>query len=101
MATQSPKPSCHDVMTGKWTPSGADISAGQLPRQDSGSPSTSSTEGGGSEHNQPTPLQVQDRISYYQQFTGLLNVNPGEKLDCSHIQSYQREEISSSSYLNH
>ncbi|XXG59968.1 hypothetical protein AAC387_Pa04g1963 [Persea americana] len=31
MAPQPPKPSCHDVITGRWTPSDADRAAGRLP----------------------------------------------------------------------
>ncbi|RWR90607.1 chitinase 1 [Cinnamomum micranthum f. kanehirae] len=31
MTPQSPKPSCHDVITGGWTPSDADRAAGRLP----------------------------------------------------------------------
>jgi basic endochitinase B len=31
MTAQSPKPSCHDVMTGQWTPTDADKADGRLP----------------------------------------------------------------------
>ncbi|MQL87234.1 hypothetical protein Taro_019772 [Colocasia esculenta] len=31
MTPQSPKLSCHDVITGRWTPSPADQAAGRVP----------------------------------------------------------------------
>lgn len=44
MTTQAPKPSCHDVMTGEWTPSAADLAAGRKPG--SSSPSGDTTASG-------------------------------------------------------
>lgn len=84
MTTQSPKPSNHDVMTGQWTPSADDISKGRLP----GFGMTINVINGALECNQPHNSKTKDRIGYYQTFTQILGVTPGENLQCDSMQSY-------------
>ncbi len=81
---QMPKPSCHDVMAGKWTPTGADTAAGRLP----GFGMTVNIINGGLECSQPTPTQVEDRVKFYQRYAQLLGVDPGPNLYCDQMQHY-------------
>lgn len=81
---QAPKPSCHDVMVGKWTPSGADMAAGRLP----GFGMTINIINGGLECSKPTPSQVDDRVKFYQRYAQLLNVDPGPNLYCDTMAHY-------------
>ena len=84
MTPQSPKPSCHDVMTGAWSPSAADTAAGRVP----GFGLTIDIINGGVECGRPTPPQVTDRIGYYQRAAELLDVDPGANLECATMQPY-------------
>ncbi|KAG6520710.1 hypothetical protein ZIOFF_017770 [Zingiber officinale] len=61
MTAQSPKPSCHDVIVGGWTPSSADIAAGRLP----GYGVITNIINGGIECGKGTNAQVADRIGFY------------------------------------
>ncbi|HRI63012.1 MAG TPA: chitinase [Polyangium sp.] len=81
---QMPKPSCHDVMAGKWTPTGADTAAGRLP----GFGMTVNIINGGLECSKPTPTQVEDRVKFYQRYAQLLGVDPGPNLYCDQMQHY-------------
>lgn len=81
---QQPKPSCHDVMTGKWTPSSADMTAGRLP----GFGMTINIINGGLECSQPTSAKVEDRVKFYQRYTQMLGVDPGANLYCDQMQHY-------------
>ena len=84
MTTQAPKPSCHDVITGRWSPSATDVSLGRLP----GFGMTVNIINGGVECNQPTPAQVTDRIGFYGRFTALLGVTQGDNLTCDKMRNY-------------
>lgn len=84
MTPQAPKPSCHDVITGEWTPSADDEAAGRLP----GFGMTINIINGGLECGQPTPPQVEDRIGFYQRFTEILATTPGDHLECSSMGPY-------------
>lgn len=79
MTPQSPKPSCHDVITGKWVPSASDNSAGRRP----GYGLITNIINGGIEcgHKGHTDA-VEDRIGYYKTFAGMLGVDYGANLDC-------------------
>ncbi|GAA0144541.1 hypothetical protein LIER_04962 [Lithospermum erythrorhizon] len=59
MTPQSNKPSSHDVITGRWTPSAVDISAGRLPG-----------------------YGVNDRIGFFKRYCDILGVGYGDNLDC-------------------
>lgn len=84
MTPQAPKPSCHAVMTGGYTPSAVDTAAGRLP----GFGLTVNIINGGLECNQPTPPQVTDRVGFYNRFATLLGVSPGPNLTCDTQRSY-------------
>ncbi|XP_002439136.2 chitinase 12 [Sorghum bicolor] len=79
MTPQSPKPSCHDVMTGQWTPSAADIAAGRLP----GYGVVTNIINGGLECGHGADTRVADRIGFYKRYCDLLGVSYGDNLDCA------------------
>ncbi|KAG2242703.1 hypothetical protein Bca52824_095462 [Brassica carinata] len=78
--TTGPKPSCHDVITGQWQPSAADIAAGRLP----GYGLITNIINGGLECSGRNVPQVKDRISFYTRYCGdkIFGVDPGSNLDC-------------------
>ncbi|XP_057966362.1 basic endochitinase [Malania oleifera] len=78
MTPQSPKPSCHDVITGRWTPSGADRSAGRVP----GYGVLTNIINGGIECGKGPNSSVQDRIGFYKRYCDILGVGYGDNLDC-------------------
>ena len=84
MTPQSPKPSCHDVMTGKWAPSMQDQMLGRAP----GFGMTINIINGGLECNQPTNAKVEDRVGFYLRYTQMLGVDPGPNLYCDTMKSY-------------
>ena len=86
MTRQSPKPSCHDVMTGMWKPSAEDASAGRSPgfgltvniingRLECGAAHAGDTRG-------------EDRIGFYLRYTDILGVSPGDHLACDTMVEY-------------
>ncbi|TVU48488.1 hypothetical protein EJB05_08126, partial [Eragrostis curvula] len=79
MTPQSPKPSCHDVMTNNWTPSAKDRSAGRLP----GYGVVTNIINGGNEcgKGQPDP-NARDRLGYYKRYCQMLGVGPGDNVAC-------------------
>lgn len=82
MATQSPKPSCDDVVTGKWTPTSEDLAAGRVP----GYGVITNIINGGLEYGKgPEGDEIQankDRIGFYERYCGLYGIDPGDNLDC-------------------
>ncbi|XP_031094733.1 basic endochitinase-like [Ipomoea triloba] len=80
MTPQPPKPSSHDVITGKWTPSAADKTAGRVP----GYGVITNIINGGIEcgKGSSTP-QEKDRIGFYKRYCGILGVGVGSNLDCA------------------
>ena len=84
MTPQPPKPSCHDVMTGRWVPSAEDVTAGRTP----GFGMTNNIINGGLECSIPTNSKVQDRVGFYQRFTQLLGVTMGETVYCDRMRHY-------------
>lgn len=78
MTAQSPKPSCHDVMVGRWTPSSADRAAGRLP----GYGVVTNIINGGVECGKGTNAPVADRIGFYKRYCDILGVTYGDNLDC-------------------
>ncbi|XP_010242848.1 PREDICTED: basic endochitinase-like [Nelumbo nucifera] len=78
MTPQSPKPSCHDVITGQWTPSAADLAAGRAP----GYGVITNIINGGIECGKGYIPQVADRIGFYKRYCDILGVSYGDNLDC-------------------
>ncbi|XXG59966.1 hypothetical protein AAC387_Pa04g1962 [Persea americana] len=78
MTPQSPKPSSHDVITGRWTPSNADRAGGRLP----GYGVITNIINGGLECGKGTDSRVADRIGYYKRYCDILGVSYGDNLDC-------------------
>ncbi|HAY3561451.1 chitinase [Elizabethkingia meningoseptica] len=80
MTPQYPKPSCHDVMIGKWTPTEKDKEGGRTP----GFGATVNIINGGIECGQQnTQPKTKYRYEYYQYFCKYFKVNPGENISCS------------------
>ncbi|XP_047314881.1 endochitinase-like [Impatiens glandulifera] len=76
---QSPKPSCHNVITGRWTPSGSDTAAGRVP----GYGVITNIINGGIECGKGGPVaQVESRIGFYKRYCDLFRVGYGNNLDC-------------------
>jgi chitinase len=84
MTPQAPKPSCHDVMSGHWTPSSDDINKGRT----SGFGMTINIINGGLECGRPTDERVESRVNYYRQFCGMLGVSADNNVYCDLMQPY-------------
>jgi len=81
MTPQFPKPSCHDIMIGKWIPTSDDIQKGRLP----GFGATVNVINGGVECDSGTDIQkTKYRYQYYQYFCNYFHVSPGDNISCSH-----------------
>jgi len=86
MTPQSPKPSCHDAMTGVWQPTAEDISFGRVP----GYGMTTNIINGGLECYMATNAKVVDRVEYYKRYAGVLNVAVDEAtMYCDQMRSYR------------
>jgi len=80
MTPQFPKPSCHDIMTGKWIPTPDDIQKGRLP----GFGATVNVINGGVECGSGADiLKTKYRYQYYQYFCNYFHVSPGDNINCS------------------
>jgi hypothetical protein len=80
MTPQPPKPSCHQVVVGAWTPNTADSVKGRLP----GFGATVNIINGGIECGTGAVLKkTSRRLQYYQLFCQYLKVDPGPNLSCS------------------
>lgn len=80
MTPQFPKPSCHDIMTGKWTPTQDDIQKGRLP----GFGATVNVINGGVECGSGTDIpKTKYRYEYYQYFCNYFHVSPGDNITCT------------------
>jgi hypothetical protein len=84
MTPQPPKPSCHDVMVGRYQPSEADAVANRT----AGFGLTTNIINGGLECGQPDQPQVEDRIGYFKRYCKLLGVDTGPNLDCANQKPY-------------
>lgn len=80
MTAQDPKPSCHDVMTGKWKPTADDLKKGRLP----GFGVTLNIINGAQECGKTVPGQrTIYRYEFYQYFCKYFKVTPGNNIDCN------------------
>lgn len=84
MTPQAPKPSCHDVMVGNWTPSSEDIAAG---RDKSKFGATINIINGREECNKGDGLvsEVKDRIGFYEKYSRDMNVPKEDYCDCGQM----------------
>ncbi|XP_076884993.1 endochitinase-like [Bidens hawaiensis] len=78
MTPQGKKPSSHAVITGSWTPSADDMSAGRVP----GYGVITNIINGDQECDQGRNDKVEDRIGFYRRYCSILGVDPGTNLDC-------------------
>ncbi|EFJ11692.1 hypothetical protein SELMODRAFT_269217 [Selaginella moellendorffii] len=78
MTAQNPKPSCHDVILGKWRPSGADLAAGRTASYGT----VTNIINGGLECGKGEDDRVKDRIGFFRSYCQVLGINPGSNLDC-------------------
>jgi len=86
MTPQAPKPSCHAVLTGQWTPSSSDVAAGRV----AGFGLTTNIINGALECNIPTDGRVQDRVDFLERYSGILGVSmPDDStLYCDQMAAY-------------
>ncbi|KAF3434820.1 hypothetical protein FNV43_RR21906 [Rhamnella rubrinervis] len=91
MTPQSPKPSCHDVITGSWTPSATDIAANRT----SGYGVITNIINGGIECGSGPNDAGVNRIGFYERYSTMLGVDMGDNLDC-----YYQRPFSSGLLLN-
>ncbi|KAF7129201.1 hypothetical protein RHSIM_Rhsim10G0200600 [Rhododendron simsii] len=86
MTPQSPKPSCHDVITGRWIPSAADSAAGRVP----GYGVITNIINGGLECGQGfSTAQQGSRIGFLKHFSDIVGVDYGENLDCNNQRPFE------------
>ncbi|KAL7257314.1 hypothetical protein ACSBR1_003589 [Camellia fascicularis] len=81
MTTQLPKPSCHDVIIGNWTPTPADQAAGRVP----GYEVITNIINGSLECGRGQDSRVEDRIGFYKRYCSdeIFDVNTDDSLDCN------------------
>ncbi|MFQ6633471.1 hypothetical protein Gotur_011789 [Gossypium turneri] len=79
MTEQSPKPSCHDVMVGKYVPTEADLAANRT----AGYGLVTNIINGGLECGIPNDARVNDRIGFFERYAQLFKVDTGPNLDCA------------------
>lgn len=84
MTPQANKPSSHDVITGRWTPSAADSSAGRVP----GYGVITNIINGGIECGHGPDNRVDDRVGFYKRYCQIFGVDPGGNLDCNNQRSF-------------
>ncbi|TKY61644.1 Chitinase 10 [Spatholobus suberectus] len=80
MTEQKPKPSCHDVMVGKYVPTEVDIAANRT----AGYGLVTNIINGELECGIPGDARVNDRIGFFERYTKLFNVDTGPNLDCAY-----------------
>lgn len=80
MTPQFPKPSCHDIMIGKWIPTSNDTLKGRMP----GFGATVNVINGGVECGSGSNLaKTRYRYDYYKYFCNYFKVLPGENISCA------------------
>ena len=80
MTPQFPKPSCHDIIIGKWIPTSDDIQKGRLP----GFGATVNVINGGVECGNGADIpKTKYRYQYYQFFCNYFQVSPGDNISCA------------------
>ncbi|KAG6392407.1 hypothetical protein SASPL_146625 [Salvia splendens] len=77
MTEQKPKPSCHNVMVGRYVPSELDLAANRT----AGFGLVTNIINGGIECGVPTSASVLDRIGYFQRYAAIFNSSTIRNLD--------------------
>merc|ERR1711871_1427527 len=88
MTPRENKPSCHDVMVDKWTPSAVDL----VGNRRAGYGVTTNIINGGLECNRPGDSRVEDRVKFYERYAGILGVSPGPNLYCGDQRPFGLDE---------
>ena len=78
MTPQGNKPSSHNVIINKWTPSAADRSAGRVP----GYGVITNIINGGIECGHGQDSSVANRIGFYKRYCDIMRIGYGDNLDC-------------------
>ncbi len=86
VTAQEPKPSCHDVMSGKWAPNETDSLAGRKP----GFGAVMNIVNGGLECGGIESVKNKFRLEYYLAFCKKMKVDPGLNISCNSQQPYGR-----------
>ncbi|KAK7406902.1 hypothetical protein VNO78_08538 [Psophocarpus tetragonolobus] len=84
MTPQFNKPSCHDVITNKWTPSSTDVAANRVP----GYGVITNIINGGIECGKGPNASSDDRIGFYKKYCDIFGLPYGANLDCSNQRSF-------------
>uniref|UniRef100_A0A7N1A5X5 chitinase n=1 Tax=Kalanchoe fedtschenkoi TaxID=63787 RepID=A0A7N1A5X5_KALFE len=84
MTPQGNKPSSHDVITGRWTPSAADVSAGRAP----GYGVITNIINGGLECGRGQNAAVANRIGFFRRYCDMFGIGYGNNLDCYNQRSF-------------
>lgn len=87
MREQKPKPSCHNVMCGKWQPGEDDIKHNRKP----GFGMVINIINGGIECNTPDPAigeKRKERIGFYKWFAGIMGISVENDCDCTGMTAY-------------
>ena len=85
MTPQPPKPSCHDVMSGRWQPTSEDRNRGRV----AGFGMTINIINGGLECGRSTDDRVERRVRFYRQSCGMLGVIADNNVYCDRMQPYR------------
>ncbi|XP_038881284.1 endochitinase-like [Benincasa hispida] len=86
MTPQENKPSCHDVMVGKWRPTEIDKAAKRVP----GFGVVTNIINGGEECGHGADTGVADRFGFYERYCNMLGINPGKHLECFFQEPFTR-----------
>jgi hypothetical protein len=87
MTPQPPKPSCHDIITGKWHPTENDIAKGRLP----GFGATVNVINGGVECGNGADVdKTTYRYQYYLYFCNYFHVSPGDNITCTNQKPFNQ-----------
>ncbi|KAF5946904.1 hypothetical protein HYC85_017132 [Camellia sinensis] len=81
ITTQSPKPSCHDVIIGNWTSTPDDQATSRVP----GYGVITNIINGGLDSGRDPDSRVEDRIGFYKRYCNdeIFDVSTGDNLDCN------------------
>ncbi|GFZ09433.1 basic chitinase [Actinidia rufa] len=98
MTPQSPNPSCHDVITGRWSPSGTDTLAGRVP----GYGMITNIINGMLECGKGSDARADNRVGFYKRYCDIMEIGYGNNLDCNNLMPFGekvRMELQLSCYL--